>query len=71
MCDPVVSRTGLHAYCARQGLIIEHEIGVQTSAGRLGPLSFLVNVPFRLLALMSRGRLKATHNNLIYIIRKP
>jgi SAM-dependent methyltransferase len=69
--DPVVSRSGIHAYCAKRNLIIEEEVATNSAPGRLGRLAFLVNVPLRLMALASGGRLTAAHNNLVYVIRKP
>lgn len=69
--DEVVSRRGLHDYARRRGLELLDEAGTNphiAAMGRLAPVAMAVQ---KLLALLSRGRLAGTHNNLTVVIRKP
>ncbi len=68
--DSVVSRAGMRAFCAAQGLAIEAELGDAFLKPGKGTGKIAVAVVKRLLYLLSVGHLSYRHSNLLYILRK-
>jgi len=64
--DEVVSRRGLHAWCARKGFEVVHEHAQPFEPNRLGSV---IRVITRLIALASFGRLDAGYNDLTVVLR--
>ena len=68
---PVVSRRGIHEFCARHSLLVKEEY---TDGGyyRLdeGMIPFLSRVIVRTAATLSFGKLSARHSNLLFILEK-
>ncbi len=69
--DRVVSLRGIQAYCARHGYKIRMEkksdIPIRKIFGRLAPLCVLL---FKMMEMMSFGKLATSHNNLLFVIEK-
>jgi SAM-dependent methyltransferase len=69
--DRVVSRRGMYEFCAAHELKILHEYSTNYYLKRLGGLVLFVNPLLQLIQLVSLQKLKADHNNLVFIIEKP
>jgi SAM-dependent methyltransferase len=65
--DPIVSRRGIHEYCASGALAMRHEFG-----RRFNPRRFRlpVNVGTKAVGALSFGALDADHNDLVYVLEK-
>lgn len=69
--DPVISAEGFRSYCARSGLQFVEQFAVGSYAGRgTGPVSRLVPVVARLVALASGGKVHDHHVDVTFIARK-
>lgn len=69
--DDVVSRAGIHRWCAARGMHLLEEVGWNYPLTRPGPLAHVVAGMSWLLAKLSLGRLTASHINLSFVIEKP
>ena len=69
--DRIVSRRGIHAWCARHGLTIRAEYGSNDFFNAIGPFALPAKIMLKGLHLLSLGRLAADHTNLTYVIEKP
>jgi SAM-dependent methyltransferase len=69
--DPLASARGIQAYALTHGLVITRRESARTLTGPPGRLSGAVSAARRLVAWLSRGRLTDTHDELLYVIRKP
>jgi SAM-dependent methyltransferase len=69
--DEVVSRRGLHAYCAARGLRVTEEYGSNYHLGVFGPLAGAVRLALKGVEVASRGRLRSDHANITFVIEKP
>ncbi len=69
--ERLVSARGIQAYAQMRGLVIAERLALGGFAGGLppGPSSFLAAQ--MLVARLSRGRLTAAHEELLYVLRKP
>ena len=67
---PVVSRRGLAAFCAQNGLSIVNESGESYHNPGNGVVKGLIKAVKVAVSLMSLGKLSHKHTNLLYIIRK-
>ena len=69
--EPLTSARGVQAYALLRGLVIAERMALGGLAGGLpaGPPGYLAAQ--RLLARISRGRLTAAHEDLLYVLRKP
>ena len=68
--DPVVSRRGMRAYCARHGHIVKDEAGAGYYLPPRFPLRTMGYALVRTLNFLSLGRLEWRHNNLTFVIQK-
>lgn len=68
--DPILSREGIHAFCAAHRLVILHEYTTNFYLLRLRRFSFLINPLLAAIRLASFNSLHSDHNNLVYIIQK-
>lgn len=69
--DDVVSRRGIHRYCAERGCKVHDEAGSASYLPRRG-LEALVSWTFvRLVSLLSLNKLSWRYNNLTFVIEKP
>ena len=65
--DKAVSREGIRAFCAENGLVLAAEYGMLAD-----PLkNRLVEAYTKTLQVLSLGRLSSDHSDIIFIIRKP
>lgn len=69
--DEIVSRSGIHGWCAAHGMTIREEIGWNYAVGRPGLMSVAVRGFIKTVNLLSLGALAADHVNLTYVIEKP
>ena len=69
--DGIVSRTGIHDWCAANHLSLEHEVAWTYPICRPGLLSIAVHGLMRGVSGLSLGRLAHDHINLTYVIGKP
>jgi SAM-dependent methyltransferase len=69
--DPVVSRRGVHAYCAARGLKVTTEYGSNYHVEAFGPLAGAVRLVLKGVEAASGGRLQSDHANLTFVIEKP
>jgi SAM-dependent methyltransferase len=69
--EDIVSRRGIHDWCAARGLTIRAEYGANYYFDYLGLFSLPVKTFVRAAGLLSLGRLAAKHSNLTYVIEKP
>jgi SAM-dependent methyltransferase len=69
--DPLASARGIQAYALTHGLVITRRESARTLPGPPGRLSGAVSAARTLVARLSRGRLTDTHDELLYVIRKP
>jgi SAM-dependent methyltransferase len=69
--ERIASARGVHAYVVSHGLVIAERAALGGLAGGLprGPHGYLAAQ--KLVARMSRGRLTAAHEDLLFVIRKP
>lgn len=68
--DSVVSRRGIHTFCAEHNLRIRAEFASNHYLRNFGPLRPVVYTLVKAVAWLSGDRLSADHNNLTYIIEK-
>jgi len=68
--EPIASARGVEAFVVRHGLAIAHRQRCRGDLGRPGRSSGIPAAQ-RLVTWFSRGRLVASHDELIYVIRKP
>jgi SAM-dependent methyltransferase len=69
--DPLASARGIQAYALSHGLVITRRESARSLPGAPGRLSGGVTAARALVAWLSRGRLTDTHDELLYVIRKP
>jgi SAM-dependent methyltransferase len=69
--DPLASARGIQAYALTHGLVITRRESARTVPGPPGRLSSAVSAARTLVARLSRGRLTDSHDELLYVIRKP
>ena len=69
--DRVVSRRGMHAFCDRHKLEILDEYCTDFYLDPFGALKPVVKLGLKGIEIMSFGKLDSSHNNLVYVIRKP
>lgn len=69
--DPLSSARGIQAYALAHGLVITRRESARTVPGGPGRLSRAVAAARTLVAWLSRGRLTDSHDELLYVIRKP
>ncbi|WP_242454131.1 class I SAM-dependent methyltransferase [Bailinhaonella thermotolerans] len=69
--EPVSSREGIHAYCLMRGLVIAEEHLATSGNALRGRFAPLASAACRLVAILSAGRLTATHDEVTLVIRKP
>jgi SAM-dependent methyltransferase len=69
--DPLASARGIQAYALTHGLVITRRESARTLPGPPGRLSSAVSAARTLVAWLSRDRLTDTHDELLYVIRKP
>lgn len=77
--EPIASERGIEAFVVKRGLAIAHRqiCNGQIGSGTVGSgtsgsgLAQQTPPPQRLVAWLSRGRLAADHDELLYVIRKP
>lgn len=69
--DQVVSRRGIHQYANTHGLRVVGEYGANTYLKNFGRAEPIVRWGVRLIALMSWGRLTATHSDIGLVIERP
>ncbi len=68
---PIVSRSGMHAYCAEHGLEVIDEWGFPFMAHGESFKEKVVVRAAKTMAWLSRGRLASKHQNITFVIRKP
>jgi hypothetical protein len=69
--DKVVSRRGMRAFCEKHDLEVLGEYGTNFYLKRFGALRIPTAAALKVIELLSFGKLKSDHNNLVYILRKP
>lgn len=69
--DSVVSRTGMHAFCARHGLRVEAEYAFATDGPRNPAMRKLVAAATRIVNLLTLGIFSDKHADLLYVLRRP
>ncbi|KRR10785.1 hypothetical protein CP49_21940 [Bradyrhizobium valentinum] len=65
--DKAVSREGIRAFCAENGLVLAAEYGMLADTLKNRP----VEAYMKTLQVLSLGRLSSDHSDIIFIIRKP
>jgi SAM-dependent methyltransferase len=65
--DKAVSREGIRAFCAENGLVLAAEYGMLADTLK----NRLVQAYMKTLQVLSLGRLSSDHSDIIFIIRKP
>ncbi len=69
--DDVVSRRGIHSYCAARGCKVHDEAGSASYLPRHGLLAKLQWTLVRIVSLLSLNKLSWRYNNLTFVIEKP
>jgi SAM-dependent methyltransferase len=69
--DKVVSREGIRAFCAENGLVLAAEYGVTTGPNNNSLKQRLVEAYKKTLQVLSLGRLSSDYSDIIFIIHKP
>jgi len=69
--EPTASGRGIAAYMLMHGLVITSRKTVRTLPHQPERLIRLLCASYRLIAWLSRGRLADTHDELLFVIRKP
>ncbi len=69
--EQIASIRGIEAFVVRHGLAIAHRQRCRGDLGRPGRNAAWIPVAQRLVTSFSRGRLVASHDELLYVIRKP
>ena len=67
--DPLVSRSGIRKFCAKNGISIELEVGDGYWRPGRGKQRTMIAAVKRLVSLLSLGQLSYTHTNLLYVLR--
>jgi SAM-dependent methyltransferase len=68
--DRIVSRKGIHRYCAEHGHTILAEYYSAFPAGVFHRFTFIISIFVKVVSILSCGRLAPYHNNIHFIIRK-
>lgn len=68
--DPVVSRAGVYAFAARNGLRVEAEYAFASWGPRKKAMRALVGTATWLVGALSLGRYSARHADLLYVLRR-
>lgn len=68
--DPVVSRRGIHRYCAEHGCKVHDEAGYANYLPKGGLMAVLTGTLVRLVSLLSLNKLSWRYNNLAFVIEK-
>lgn len=69
--EPVLSRRGMRHFAGSRGLSVEAEWAERATPGRFGALGRTVDLGLHGVAMLSRGRLTATYDQLVYVLRTP
>ncbi|MEV5575701.1 methyltransferase domain-containing protein [Spirillospora sp. NPDC052269] len=69
--DRVASRAGMEWYCGMRGLVVAEQYASRDCMTVLGAGTGLVAAACRSVAAASRGRLTASHSEVVLVIRKP
>jgi SAM-dependent methyltransferase len=69
--DDVVSRRGIHRYCAQRGCTVHDEAGSASYLPKRGLLAALSWTFVRTVSLLSLNKLSWRYNNLTFVIEKP
>ena len=69
--ERIASARGVHAYVMSHGLVITERGALGGLAGGLPPGPYGYLTAQKLVARLSRGRLTAAHEEMLYVIRKP
>jgi len=69
--DPVLSRRGMRRFAASRGLSVEAEWAERATPARFGALGTAVDLGLHGVAMLSLGRLTATYDQLVYVLRTP
>jgi hypothetical protein len=69
--DSVVSRRGIHRYCAERGCKVQDEAGLANYLPRRGLEAVISWAIVRIVALLSLNKLSWRYNNLAFVIEKP
>jgi hypothetical protein len=69
--DDVVSRRGIHRYCADRGCKLHEESGYAGYLPKRGLMAVLSLTFVRLVSLLSLNKLSWRYNNLTFVIEKP
>ncbi len=69
--EPLASREGMRAFCLTRGLMIAEDYSAMSGPARQGPYGDLVAAVCRGVAVLSRGRLDETEDEITMVIRRP
>jgi SAM-dependent methyltransferase len=69
--EPLASADGVQSYVLRRGLVIAERQALRDRPRRPARTAWGAPVACRLLAWFSRGRLTDSHDDLLYVVRKP
>jgi SAM-dependent methyltransferase len=69
--EQVVSARGMQGYTLMRGLVITARTTARSSIGVTDRVTNAADTAGRLIEWLSRGRLSANHDQLLYVIRKP
>jgi SAM-dependent methyltransferase len=69
--EPLLSADGMHSYLLVRGLVIAERQTVRDRPARPARLAWGAPLACRLIAALSRGRITDSHDDLLYVIRKP
>lgn len=69
--EPVLSRRGMRRFAASRGLSVEAEWAERAAPARFGALGRAVDLGLHGVATLSLGRLTATYDQLVYVLRTP
>jgi len=68
--DEIVSRCGIHQFCAANGFVVKEEFGQNFDLERAGISALFERMFVRVASLISFGRLSSDHNNLTFVMQK-
>jgi SAM-dependent methyltransferase len=69
--DRVVSRRGMHDFCARRGLVVEEEVAFATDGPRGRSKRLLIAFLTKMISVASLGAFSDRHADLLYVLRRP
>lgn len=69
--EPMVSTRGIHGYALMRGLVIAARSTASSEPAVTDRIIWLARAACALVSWISRGRLTADHDQLLYVIRKP